>query len=129
MNKSILFCFFIICNSANASQLEEFYYSLPILYCYDKNYRSCVGDLTIETCTVKLKQHRDTCANGIEVVTDKLVSKSMICMLQKHLDIPAFNDVEVKKIEAKCGGFNVSFTKAKEELMKKDPEWIKELLK
>ncbi len=93
--------------------------------CHDENYLACQGSSTIETCTVGLKRHRDTCSVGKEISTGEMFGEAMLCMVLKHSEVSSMEEFEVK-----CdGGVNVNFTKAKEKVMQADPEWVKQLLK
>lgn len=125
MKIALLLILILASISAKAKTLEDFYYQLPILICYDDVYLGCRNGESIEACTKSLVKHREPCAKNKNIDSAEVLTEAMGCMVLKHSGVET-----IEEFEAKCnGGMNINITKAKEKVEKADHGWVLELLK
>lgn len=125
MKKFLPIAFVLFSPFLKAVDLEDTYYKVPIFICHDDGYLNCRGNESIADCTRGLVKFRASCVTEGGIKTVKSFYQAVGCMMEKHAQT-----VTNVGSEKTCGkGINVNLSKAKQKVMKADPEWVVDLLK
>jgi len=130
MKKLLLFIVILLTsNQAISSEeiVKAYAYNLPLLICYNDEYRACYNNIEVENCASDLKQHREPCLLQVsDPASLNAVSELAACMVASHSGAGSFKDISDSCIKEK--GMNINITENSKKIKEADPKWVQGVL-